>query len=338
MSTSDEFTWTPELTFESYSVALSEYEDAIKRIHRKVESALDLVELKAHKIESRCKDPLSLFVKQGTKNYAVPWTDCSDLLGVRVIVQLSSDKNRVLEAVEQAEDLCILDVDDKELSRDYRELAYAGLHLDVQCKGLTTSLSETLRCEVQVRTVAEHTWAEIEHEYIYKGPKGPGLIPKETQRQFARVLALVELMDIELDRGVRAVSELDSFAILQLTRFISKSALELGWRRGSHHLSLQNVEEICHRTSIGPKDLERITSDFLNDGKSHLDALLGKIGPESELFDVRIHLLAAQPEALLIAALLNDNAYKLASDMQQSDLYQQIVPIARVMGKRSQFS
>lgn len=39
-----------------------------------------------------------------------------------------------------------------------------------------------------------------------------------------------------------------------------------------------------------------------------------------------------------MAALLNENAYKLATDMQQSDLYQQIVPIARVMGKRSQFS
>ena len=327
--------WTPERTFNSYLTALTEYESAISQIHKRVESALASFGLKPHKIESRCKDPLSLFVKQGTKNYVTPWTDCSDLLGVRVIVQLSSDKARVLQAVEQTDDLGILEVDDKELDRDYKELAYAGLHLDVHCNGMTTSLSDSLRCEVQVRTVAEHTWAEIEHEYIYKGP---GLIPKETQRQFARVLALVELMDIELDRGVRTVSELDSFSILRLTRFLSQSAHDLGWGRGSHHLSLQNVEEICHRTSIRPTDLEQMTSSFISEKKSDLYAMQEKIGPRSAYFDVRVHLLAAQPEALLIAALLDENAYKLATDMQQSDLYQQIVPIARVMGKRSQFS
>lgn len=335
MNTPNAETWTPERTFDSYLAALDEYKSAIEWIHGRVDAALASFGLKPHKIESRYKDPLSLFVKQGKKNYISPWTDCSDLLGIRIIVQLSSDKAKVLEAVEQADDLDILEIDDKELDRDYKELAYAGLHLDVHCTGMTTSLSKSLRCEIQIRTVAEHTWAEIEHEYIYKGP---GLIPKETQRQFARVLALVELMDIELDRGVRTVSELDSFSILRLTRFLSQSAHDLGWGRGSHHLSLQNVEEICHRTSISPTDLEKTTSSFIAAKKSDLDGIQEKIGPHSAYFDVRVHLLAAQPEAILIAALLDQNAYKLATDMQQSDLYQQIVPIARVMGKRSQFS
>jgi ppGpp synthetase/RelA/SpoT-type nucleotidyltranferase len=334
MSAPETGTWNPERTFTSYLGAQEEYESAIREIQKRIEAALAECGIKPHKIETRCKDPLSLFVKQEKKKYPLPWADCSDLLGVRVIVQLASEKTKVLHAIDQSKDFDILEIDDKELERDYREMAYAGLHLDLHCGELSTSLSESLRCEVQIRTVAEHTWAETEHEYIYKGP---GLIPKETQRQFARVLALVELMDIELDRGVKSVSELESYSILRLTRFLSKSAHDLNWGRGSHHLSLQNVEEICRRTSIPPEDLELMTAGFISNSKAQLDALQVKIGPKSASFDVRVHLLAGQPEALLVAALLDHNAYKLATDMEQSDLYQQIIPIARVMGKRSQF-
>lgn len=334
--------WTPEETHKRYSEHFVEYESALDSILLEINKSLASDEIKSYSVTGRCKDPLSLFVKQGkpprgksdSYRYDNPWTECSDLLGVRIIVQLASDKQRVIRSIQKIDAFKVLEIDDKELKREFNELTYGGLHLDLLCTALTTQLSRSIRCEIQIRTLAEHTWAETEHEFIYKGPAG---IPKETQRQFARVLALVELLDLELDRGVQSVSNLETFAFLRISKAISVAAKSISWSQGSHKLSMQNIEEICVRTGRDVDELIQLIVRFSEIDRGMLDRVRIAIGPSSNRFDIRYHALVAQPECILIAALLKDNPMALSTAMMSSDLHDQIVPIAREMGLSRSF-
>ena len=52
--------------------------------------------------------------------------------------------------------------------------------------------------EVQIRSILQHTWAEIEHDLQYKDES----IPRELRRRFARLAGLLEIADAEF-MGIR---------------------------------------------------------------------------------------------------------------------------------------
>ena len=53
-----------------------------------------------------------------------------------------------------------------------------------------------LKCEIQVRTILQHAWAEIEHNIVYKTTDE---IPFELQRKFASLAGLLEVADREFE-------------------------------------------------------------------------------------------------------------------------------------------
>jgi putative GTP pyrophosphokinase len=56
---------------------------------------------------------------------------------------------------------------------------------------------EGLKCEIQLRSILQHGWAEIEHDLGYKGENS---IPDPHRRSFSRIAALLETADREFDR------------------------------------------------------------------------------------------------------------------------------------------
>lgn len=63
-----------------------------------------------------------------------------------------------------------------------------------------------MQCEIQVRSILQHAWAEIEHDLGYKTKEA---IPVQSQRRFARLAGLLELADDEF-RGIR--NDLEAYA------------------------------------------------------------------------------------------------------------------------------
>lgn len=61
-----------------------------------------------------------------------------------------------------------------------------------------------LACEIQMRTVLQHAWAEIEHDLGYKSEYE---IPDQLRRRFARLAALLELGDSEFLELHQAVTQ-----------------------------------------------------------------------------------------------------------------------------------
>jgi len=59
-------------------------------------------------------------------------------------------------------------------------------------------------CEVQVRTLLQHTVAELSHDAMYKATQG---VPSQAQRLVARSMALMETTDELLCRAMEAVRD-----------------------------------------------------------------------------------------------------------------------------------
>src|ERR1700690_3888715 len=54
-----------------------------------------------------------------------------------------------------------------------------------------------LRAEIQVRTTAQHIWAEASQTLLYKNEKA---VPQTLKRAIYRVSALLETVDLEFER------------------------------------------------------------------------------------------------------------------------------------------
>ncbi len=121
----------------------------------------------------------------------------TDLIGVRITCFYESEVDMIVGHLKQ--NFKIAGMTDKraamEAVRD--TFGYKGVHLDVQLNDKRRSLPEyyginQFRFEVQVRTIIQHAWSEIDHAISYKRS-----IPAELDRRIRALAALFEVADKE---------------------------------------------------------------------------------------------------------------------------------------------
>lgn len=158
--------------------------------------------INCHQITSRLKPRKSLANKIDIKidKYS-NLSDITDICGIRVITYLESDVNKVAEIIEKEFLIdTINSIDKRKLKSD--QFGYKSLHYVASLNKPRLSISENkkftgLRIEIQIRSILQHAWAEIEHDLGYKGAHA---IPENLKRNFNRLAALLETADIEFDR------------------------------------------------------------------------------------------------------------------------------------------
>lgn len=156
----------------------------------------------------RSKEKKSAIKKLQRKKYALPKEQMTDLVGSRFVVLLKTDIYVVEKAITGQTAWAISrdrnPVDEQ--AKDPTSFEYQSVHYLLRNtkefihKGVT--IPEGLSCEVQIRTVLQHSYAELGHDRIYKGDH----VPLSVQRLVARCMALMETTD---EMFVNAVHELD---------------------------------------------------------------------------------------------------------------------------------
>jgi ppGpp synthetase/RelA/SpoT-type nucleotidyltranferase len=151
-----------------------------------------------HAISGRAKGLDSVRTKILVKGYGHPAMQLTDQLGVRVITYFETDVDRVVAALND-----LLQVDpsrspDKRSALGLREFGYRSVHLVARPRanqlGMEYQALAALRFEVQVRSILEHAWAEIEHEVVYKA----GIdLPSEDRRRFSATAGTLEILEHE---------------------------------------------------------------------------------------------------------------------------------------------
>ena len=160
-----------------------------------LENALSKQEGILYHITHRIKTPDSIRGKLERKPDEYPdLYSIRDILGFRIICYFSDEVDDVAKLVSETFSV------DWSKSKDKRELikpdAFGYLSLHYICSlpknsGYPEQLSSML-FEIQMRTMLQHTWAEIEHDLGYKTEFG---IPRAIRRSFSMAASLLEVAD-----------------------------------------------------------------------------------------------------------------------------------------------
>jgi putative GTP pyrophosphokinase len=193
--------------FTSQKVLYDGYAGCLQRL---IDTLLKENNIIVHSLESRVKDAKSLHDKLNRpgKNYN-KLSDITDLVGLRIITYLPEDVDKVAAIIDKE---FTIDRDNsvgKRFSDDPYKFGYASLHKVCSLKDQRVCLPEyarykQLKTEIQIRTILQHAWAEIEHDLGYKSNFG---VPAHLKRRFARLAALLEAADEDFMRLKNDLSE-----------------------------------------------------------------------------------------------------------------------------------
>ncbi len=179
------------------------YQTFATKVNELLTHILSSKNIAPHSITSREKNPNKLkekILREG-KNYQNPLEDITDLAAVRVITYFPSDVDKIIPIIEKE---FIIDPNksiDERKKVDPSTFGYTSVHLiiglsDQRIKLPEYSIFKNLKCEIQVRTILQHAWAEIEHDIVYKSNED---IPFELRRKFASLAGLLEIADREFE-------------------------------------------------------------------------------------------------------------------------------------------
>ncbi|MCQ4088450.1 GTP pyrophosphokinase family protein [Saccharibacillus sp. JS10] len=157
-----------------------------------------------HSIEARAKSIQSVGEKSARPSksdpnrprYTEPLKEITDLAGVRIITFFTSTLQQVDEIIKR--EFVVLERSDKSELLD-EKLGYLSIHYLVTLNHNRNNLLEYSRfnqliAEIQVRTILQHAWAEIEHDIQYKSEVA---ITKSIRRRFTDLAGLLEIADRE---------------------------------------------------------------------------------------------------------------------------------------------
>ena len=183
-----------------YDQQRKKYERFAREVEHQLRCILEEEGIVCNAITSRVKERDSLTQKIDVKSDKYKsLSEVTDIAGIRIITYYDSDVERAAKIVER--EFCV----DKENSINNREalgpekFGYCSVHYVVSMNEDRLKLPETrgyagIKCEIQIRTVLQHAWAEIEHDLGYKSEID---IPKDIRRSFSRLAGLLEVADKE---------------------------------------------------------------------------------------------------------------------------------------------
>lgn len=153
--------------------------------------------LNVHHVTGRVKKQASLADKLRRKGGRYQsLDDVTDLVGLRVITYFESDVAAVSRLVEAHYPVDWENSVDKSKMHDPDRFGYLGVHYVVWPSAEQSEFSGLpgWRFEIQIRSILQHAWAEIEHDLGYKNRAA---VPREVRRRFYRLAGLLEMADEE---------------------------------------------------------------------------------------------------------------------------------------------
>jgi len=227
---------------------LLEYDTKYKTLENISQSVVSLIKtlltsenIVEHTVSDRVKDRESLVKKIDKKDKYTKLDEITDIVGIRIITHYSDDVDTIATLLENE---FLIDEEnsiDKRQMLDPDRFGYLSLHYVASFNKERLKLMEYkafkgIKFEIQIRSILQHTWAEIEHDIGYKSKAE---VPKSIRRQFSRLAGLLEIADsefisirkslseyeIEIEEKIRVMPENVLIDTITLTKFIKSSEL-----------------------------------------------------------------------------------------------------------------
>jgi Uncharacterized protein conserved in bacteria len=154
--------------------------------------------LDIHLVVGRAKKPDSVLAKVRRKAYGRPSQQLTDQVGIRIITYYQDDVDKVAAGLRGQLEIDEKRSVDKRGQLDVQKFGYRSVHLIARF-GSKVKVAELkplseIWFEIQIRSIFEHAWAEIEHEVNYKSGIN---FPKDVLRKFGAIAGSLEILEGE---------------------------------------------------------------------------------------------------------------------------------------------
>ncbi|EJL6684669.1 GTP pyrophosphokinase [Vibrio cholerae] len=176
-----------------------------KHLATKVEVLLkelfDSNDISYHMITSRAKTVESVKGKISGGKYDNPKKQIHDFTGVRIITYVEDEIDAICKIIEELFEVNTDHSSNKSDALGIDKVGYKSVHyvasLDQERLKLPEYKKFSGKCfEIQVRTILQHAWAEIEHDRNYKFS---GKLPPTLGRRFKILAGVLEMADREFN-------------------------------------------------------------------------------------------------------------------------------------------
>jgi putative GTP pyrophosphokinase len=134
------------------------------------------------------------FLRQARLSSKAP-LPITDIVGLRVVCPFLGDLGAAERVIQAA--FTVTEVERKGAERSFREFGYESIHILVRPPADFLAEHPDLDiavCEIQLRTILQEAWAEVEHELVYKAEFTP--FDEPLKRKLAALNANLTLSDI----------------------------------------------------------------------------------------------------------------------------------------------
>ncbi len=190
---------SPEEWGDRYRARRATYESMTTRLRGLISDLVHDANIDVIQVEGRAKTVDSFVEKIGrkSKKYEDPFTDMTDLVGLRIITYYREDVARIGEILKGEFKVDEKNSVDKTAGLAADRFGYLSVHYIVWLSPARRQLAEWrqyagIPAEIQVRTALQHAWAAVQHKLDYKSSIEA---PLELRRRLFRLSALFELAD-----------------------------------------------------------------------------------------------------------------------------------------------
>ncbi len=173
------------------------YDEALATLQARLRVELTAVGLDPT-VKCRVKSFDSCFSKLVRRVRELPGSqrsmELTDLLGVRVVCPFLEDIGRI--ELELRERYDVVEVERKGSKYAFHEFGYDSIHYLIRVPheiAERCGLPDDISCELQLRTILQDAWAEVEHQLIYKAHFSP--LDDPLRRKLAALNANLSLSD-----------------------------------------------------------------------------------------------------------------------------------------------
>lgn len=318
-----------------YERVRGNYQDYARKVESVLQECLDAEKIRLHSITSRAKDPDSFEHKAaqlypespGKAKYSDPMEQITDKAGVRIITYFLETVGEVSAIISDQFEVL---QQERKASDDPTRFGYQSTHYLVKFKPNRATLPEyakfaDLVAEIQVRTILQHAWAEIEHDIQYKSSS---VLPTTIRRRFAALAGLIEIADREFQAidsenvAVKAEArqriDLGDLEKVEITADSIRAYLDKTYYpdgRMSDYSYQWIARLLLHLGFTSLKEVEKCISEYDDDAVSRaaFNSRRGQIGRFEAV------LLASMGEAFILAHLLVDNEWYTKYLLEQFD-------------------
>lgn len=277
------------------------YKKLSLKIQNIIVELLEEANIPIHAVTNRAKDVDSFKTKIDDPKYDDPLKQITDLSGIRIIAYVEDDLIPICKIIEETLDIDQHNSGDKSVELGIDKVGYKSIHYIAKIKIDRLKLPEykkfkDLKFEIQVRTILQHAWAEIEHDRNYKFN---GVLPQEITRRFKILAGTLELIDREFNQLSRDIDKISqSVAIAEKKNELSEISVNTTTLKQFFVSKFKSIKELINFDFNGYDD--DIIEELHNFGIRNLEDL-EKIIPKN--FAIKIKEIYPKNEGNMLGLL-----------------------------------